>query len=134
MYESITLIANLGSDPVLKYLKTGKAICNFSAATNQQWTNNNGEKVKKTTWWRVSTFGKTAEAVNQYLSKGSKVLITGRMNADENGSPRIWTDKSGTPKASFEITAETVKFLDSRSEPKFEKAGPDVGDGDDLPF
>ena len=132
MYESITIIGNIGNEPEMKYMPSGKAITNFSVATNQQWTDNNGQKVKKTTWWRVSVFGKSAEACNTYLGKGSKVLVIGRMNADDNGGPRVWTDKSGTAKASFEITAQEVKFLDSRSDaPKAQVANlPD----DDMPF
>jgi single-strand DNA-binding protein len=117
MYQKLTIVGNLGNDPEMRYTPSGQAVTNLSVATNRQYTSNSGERVKETTWFRVSVWGKQAEACNQYLRKGSKVLVEGRMNADPNtGGPRIWTANDGSPRASFEVTAQTVRFLSSRQE------------------
>src|SRR3990167_1959552 len=94
MYHSVTLLWALGRDPEMKFLPSGTAVTNFSMATSEKW-NKDGESHEKTIWWRVAVFGKMAEAVNNYLSKGSKVLVTGRMNATPEGNPRTWTSDSG---------------------------------------
>ena len=117
MYQKIIIIGNLGRDPEMRYTPNGQAVTNLSVATNRQYTSNSGERVKETTWFRVSVWGKQAEACNQYLKSGSKVLVEGRMNQDkETGGPRIWTRNDGSAGASFEITAQTVRFLSSRQE------------------
>ncbi len=117
MYQKIIIVGNLGRDPEMRYTPSGQAVTNLSVATNRQYTSNSGERVKETTWFRVSVWGKQAETTNQYLRKGSKVLIEGRLNQDPaTGGPRIWTGQDGAPRASFEITAQTVRFLSSRQE------------------
>lgn len=117
MYATIILAGNLGRDPELRYTPSGQAVANFSIATNRQYTSGDGEKVKETTWFRITAWGKTGEVCNQYLTKGSKVLVEGRLNADqETGGPRIWERDDGTPAANFEVTANTVKFLSSRGD------------------
>ncbi|OQX65445.1 MAG: hypothetical protein B5M51_00685 [Anaerolinea sp. 4484_236] len=101
----------------MRYIPSGQAVTKFSVATNRQYTNNAGERIKETTWFRVNVWGKQAEACNQYLRKGSKVLVEGRMQQDKaTGGPRIWTGNDGSPRASFEMTAQTVRFLSSRQE------------------
>lgn len=115
MYQSITLLGNLGSDPSMKYMPSGMAVTNFSMATSESWTTD-GERQERTTWWRVAVYGKSAEAANQYLKKGSKVLVIGRMNATPEGNPRVWTDNSDNARASFELNADTVKFLSPKSD------------------
>jgi single-strand DNA-binding protein len=120
-YQKIIITGNLGRDPEMRYTPSGQAVTSFSVAVNESFTNNNGEKVKRTIWFRISAWGKQAEICNQYLKKGSQVLVDGRMNADPStGGPRIWTKQDGTAGASFEVTASTVRFLSSRGE---------VGDG-----
>jgi single-strand DNA-binding protein len=127
----------------MRYTPSGQAVTSFSVATNRQYTGNNGEQVKETIWFRVSTWGKTAEVCNQYVKRGSKVLIEGRLTPDKNtGGPRIWTKSDGTAGASFEITASTVRFLSARGETN--ESGPIAGSGgmemaelppeDDIPF
>jgi single-strand DNA-binding protein len=111
-------------------------VTSFSMASSRSYTNSQGEKIDETIWFRVSVFGKMAETCNQYLHKGSKVLVEGRLQADKNGSPRVWTRQDGTPGASFEVTASTVRFLSSRGE------GGEAGGGEfaatedagDIPF
>jgi single-strand DNA-binding protein len=114
-FQTIILAGNLGRDPEMRYTPSGQAVTNLSVATNRQYTSNSGERVKETTWFRVSVWGKQAEACNQYLRKGSMVLVEGRLNQDPaTGGPRIWTGQDGAPRASFEVTAQTVRFLSSR--------------------
>ena len=117
MYQKLTIVGILGRDPEMRYTPSGQAVTNLNIAANRQYSSNSGERVKETTWFRVSVWGKQAEACNQYLKKGSKVLVEGRMTADaETGGPRVWTGQDGSPRASFEVTAQTVRFLSSRQE------------------
>jgi single-strand DNA-binding protein len=88
----------------------------LSIAVDESYTNNNGERIKKTAWFRVATWGKQAENCNQYLKKGRKVLVEGRLVADEKGNPRTFMRQDGTPGAAFEVNASTVRFLSSRGE------------------
>ncbi|MCZ7570463.1 MAG: single-stranded DNA-binding protein [Ardenticatenaceae bacterium] len=117
MFQRVTLIGNLGSDPELRYTQSGTPVCGFSVATNEVWTDQQGQRQERTTWWRISAWGRTGEVCNQYLSKGRRVYVEGTVVAEpETGSPRIWTDQHGQPRASFELRATAVKFLDGRSE------------------
>ncbi len=116
-YQNVIIVGNLGDDPEMRYTPSGSPVVNFRLATNRQYTNNAGERIKETTWFNVSVWGKQAEACGQYLRKGSKVLVEGRMQQDKaTGGPRIWTGNDGSPRASFEMTAQTVRFLSSRQE------------------
>ena len=133
MYHSITIVGNLGKNPEMRYTPSGQAVTNFSVASTREYSRSDGERVKETTWFRVSTWGKQAEACNQYLGKGSKVLVVGTLNPDEHGGPRIWGDP---PRASFEVTASTVRFLSSRQDSGMEQEhdGQEVPPADDMPF
>lgn len=117
MYQHILIVGNLGRDPEMRYMPDGRPVTNLSIATNRSYTSASGEQCKETTWWRVSVFGKQAESCNQYLSKGRLVLIEGRMQSDNTtGGPRIWNAQDGSPRASFEIVANTVRFLGGRQD------------------
>ena len=141
MFHTIIIAGNLGRDPEMRYTPSGQAVTNFSVATNRQYTASDRNQVKETTWFRVSTWGKTAEVCNQYLRKGSKVLVEGRLVADpKTGSPRVWQGQNG-PGASFEVTASTVRFLSSRGEDEAStQSGYESGEygqvtePDDIPF
>lgn len=112
MYQQITIIGNLGRDPEQRFTPDGKPVTNFSVATSRKY-----KDTEETTWFRVSTWDKQAEACNQYLRKGSKVFVTGRLVPDKAaGSPRTFQRDDGTWGASFEIMASEVKFLDSKPE------------------
>ncbi len=116
-FHTTIITGNLGKDPEMRYTPSGQAVTSFSVAVNESYTNNNGEKIKKTIWFRISAWGKQAETCNQYLKKGSMVLVEGRLTADPGtGGPRIWKKQDGTAGASFEISAQTVRFLSSRGE------------------
>lgn len=145
MYHTIIIVGNLGKDPEMRYTPSGQAVTSFSVATSRKYTSSNGEQVNETIWFRVSAWGKQAETCNQYLKKGSKVLVEGRLNPDKNtGGPRIWQKQDGTSGASFEVTAGTVRFLSSRGEGNTASGGggapvADAGDfsgpaEDDIPF
>ncbi len=125
MYQKITIIGNLGRDPEMRYTPGGQAVTSLNVATSHQYTKTDGERVKETTWFKISIWGKQAESCNQYLRKGSKVLVEGRMTADKaTGGPRIWKGQDGSPRASFEITAQTVRFLSSKSESQAQDGQP----------
>lgn len=139
MYHTIIIVGNLGRDPEMRYTPSGQAVTNFSVATNRQYTASDGTLVKETIWFRVSTWGKQAETCSQYLRKGSKVLVEGRLTPDpKTGGPRIWQGQSG-PGASFEVSANTVRFLSSRGEDEGGYQSADAGGGygepaDEIPF
>jgi single-strand DNA-binding protein len=104
---------------------------------NDNYTNSQGERVERTIWFRVSTWGKQAEICNQYLKKGRKVLVEGRLVADQStGSPRVYTRQDGTTGSSFEISAQTVRFLSTKGEDtagSFEGGSSELPD-EDIPF
>jgi single-strand DNA-binding protein len=136
-YQKLVIAGNLGRDPEMRYTPGGQAVTNFSVATNRQYTNSNGEKIKETVWFRVSAWGRQAEICNQYLRSGAKVLIEGRLNPDkETGGPRIWNAQDGQPRASFEMTADRVVFMDSRGDGEYSagESGPEMIEEDDIPF
>ena len=121
MYNKITIVGNLGRDPELRYLPNGTAVTSFSVATTHKYTQD-GEKKEETTWFRVSVFGNQAEPCNQYLSKGSRALIEGRVRLNE------YTTQDGTPRASMDIRSDRVLFLTTKSE------RPSSTDPGDVPF
>ena len=135
MYHSLTIVGNLGRDPEMRYTPSGKPVTSFSIASNRQYTNSQGEKVQETIWFRISAWGKQAETCNNFLRKGSRVLVEGRLQPDPaTGGPRTFTRQDGTTGASFEVNAFTVRFLDRRGEVS---EGDDFGDMDseeEIPF
>ncbi len=111
MYHKLIVAGYLGRDPEMRYTQDGTPVTNFSVATSRKWSRPDGTEVDETTWFRVTAWRRLAEICNEYLQKGRPVLVEGRLNPDENGNPRIWTGNDGVARASFEITATTVKFL-----------------------
>ena len=140
MYHTIIIVGNLGKDPEMRYLPSGQAVTSFSVATNRQYTGSDGQPVKETIWFRVSVWGKQAESSNQFLKKGSKVLVEGRLTPDPaTGGPKLWTRQDGTPASSFDVNAATVRFLSSRGEGDAAPGGfdstPAADSGDEaIPF
>ncbi|HAY83718.1 MAG TPA: single-stranded DNA-binding protein [Chloroflexi bacterium] len=138
-YQKVVIVGNLGRDPDFRYLggdSNSQAVANFNVATNRQYTASNGERVKETTWFRVTVWGRQAETCNQYLRTGSQVLVEGRMTIDrETGGPRVYERSDGTFGASFELTGERVVFLSSRGDAgDFSTSEPGMMEEDDIPF
>lgn len=113
MFQKLMMIGNLGSEPEMKYMPNGQAVTNFSVACNRRWTDQaTGQPQEEVTWFRVSVWGRQAEAANQYLTKGRQVFIEGRLRPDPvTGSPRLWPRHDGSVGASFEVVADRVQFL-----------------------
>jgi single-strand DNA-binding protein len=113
MYQKLTIVGNLGQDPEMRYMANGQAVTNLSVACNRRWNDREtGQQQEEVTWFRISVWGKQAEAANQYLRKGRQVLIEGRLRPDpDTGGPRLWSRQDGTPGASFDVTAERVQVL-----------------------
>src|SRR5947209_12446561 len=104
--NKVILIGNLGKDPEVRYTPSGQAVANFTIATNENWTDKQGQKQERTEWHRVVVWGKMAEVVGQHLTKGRQVYVEGRLQT------RSWDDKtSGQKRYATEIVANTVQFL-----------------------
>ncbi len=134
MFQTIILIGNLGKEPEMRYTPSGQPVVSFSVATNRSYKGAEGQPVKETTWFRVTAWGKQAETCNQYLHKGSKVLVEGRLTPDpDTGGPHIW-ESNGKMGASFEVTASTVRFLSGREDNEEGEAVGGDAFGSDIPF
>ncbi|MBX3012048.1 MAG: single-stranded DNA-binding protein [Caldilineaceae bacterium] len=108
MYQQITLIGNLGSDPELRHTASGVPVCSFRLAVNKQWHAQDGDQKEKVTWFRVTAWQKLAEVVHAHLSKGRRVLVVGEVE-----SPQAYVSKTGELAATNEVTARTIRFLDA---------------------
>jgi single-strand DNA-binding protein len=106
-FNKIIIVGNLGRDPELSYTPQGTAVCKFSVATNERRRDKAGEQQDITTWFRVTVWGKQAENVSRYLSKGRKVYLEGRLHMEE------WTDREGKARQTLEVNASDVQFIDS---------------------
>lgn len=110
--NKVILLGRLGQDPELKYTPSGTAVCNFSVATSEAWTDRtSGQKNEKTEWHRVVVWGKLAELCNQYLAKGRQAFIEGKLQT------RSWDDKDGSKRYTTEILASTVQFVGGQTAP-----------------
>ncbi|MCY4420973.1 MAG: single-stranded DNA-binding protein [Gammaproteobacteria bacterium] len=113
------LIGHLGQDPEIKYMPSGKAVCNISVATTESWNDrNSGEKVEKTEWHRVVLFHRLAEIAGEYLRKGSQVYVEGRLQT------RKWQDQSGSDRYSTEIVANNMQMLGGKGGSSMMQDGP----------
>ena len=145
--NKVILIGNLGQDPEVRYMSNGGAVCNITLATSETWKDKNtGEQQEKTEWHRVVAFRRLAEIMGEYLKKGSKVYIEGRLQT------RKWQDQQGQDRYTTEILADEMQMLDSRgggsadfapsqqrggasqSAPQPQPAAADNSFEDDIPF
>jgi len=109
--NKVILIGNLGQDPEVRYTPASTAVCNFSVATSEQWKDKQtGEQQEKTEWHRIVVFNRLAEVCGEYLKKGSKVYIEGRLQT------RKWQGQDGQDRYTTEIIANEMQFLDSRQD------------------
>ena len=107
----VILVGNLGRDAELRYTPGGAAVANFSLATTETWTDkNSGQRQEHTEWHRVDIWGKRAEALQQYLTKGLRIYVEGSLRT------RQWEDRDGNKRSSTDIRADRIEFLDSRGE------------------
>ena len=134
MYQTLILIGNLGKDPEMRFTPGGQPVTTLSVATNRRYNGANGQPIKETTWFRVTVWGKQAEACNQYLHKSSRVLVEGRLTPDpETGGPHIW-ENNGKIGASFEVTASAVRFVSGREEADEGETPVNTSNDGDIPF
>jgi len=124
--NKIMLIGNLGSDPEMRYTPDGKAVTSFRMATNHRYTTSAGESRDETEWFRVSVWGKQAESCNQFLSKGRRVYVEGRLRS------RSWEGQDGQTRTSLEVSANLVIFLDKVAPVSLPEEG--ELEPEDLPF
>jgi len=140
--NKVILIGNLGRDPEVRYMPNGQAVANVTIATSESWKDKNtGEQQERTEWHRVVFFRRLAEIAGEYLKKGSKVYVEGRLQT------RKWQDNQGQDRYTTEIVANEMQMLDSKGgsnnysapPPDMESAGEPhmaaAGDfDDDIPF
>ncbi|HYX36847.1 MAG TPA: single-stranded DNA-binding protein [Oligoflexus sp.] len=99
------MVGNLGKDPALTYTQSGSAVCKFSLATTDQWTDESGQRHQKTEWHNIVVWKKQAENASKYLAKGSPVYLEGKIRHQS------WDGQDGTKRYSTEIHADEIKFL-----------------------
>lgn len=140
--NKVQLIGNLGKDPELSYIPSGAAVAKFSIATSESWKDDSGNLQERTEWHNIVAWRKLAEICGQYLKKGSKVYLEGKLQT------RSWDDKNtGVKRYTTEIVADQLIMLDSRGANSggggngggSDNFGPEPGPGsmdekDDLPF
>jgi single-strand DNA-binding protein len=111
MYNKVILIGNLSRDVELKYTPSGTAVAKFGLATNRNYVDNNTkEKKQEVMFIDITVFGRSAEVANQWLKKGKKVLVEGRLVLEQ------WTDNTGQKRSRHSIAAEKVQFMDNKDE------------------
>lgn len=138
MINKVILIGNLGADPELRYTQSGDAVATFNLATSETWKGADGNKQEQTEWHRIVAFKRLAEICGEYLAKGSRVYIEGRIQT------RKWQDKDGNDRYTTEIVAREMKMLTPKGggggnygsqgmdEPPLPE--PTGNMGDDVPF
>lgn len=139
--NKVILIGNVGNKPEVKYLDNGVAVCTLPIATNETYTNKNGEKVVQTEWHNVVLWRKLAEIVEKYVDKGDLLYIEGKIRT------RSWEDKDGNKRYTTEVYANNMNMLGSRKSseekntvkddiiPDKQNDMPEIEDpSDDLPF
>ena len=137
------LVGNLGRDPEVRFTPSGRAVANFTMATSEKWTDQDGNKKEHTEWHTIIVWGKQAETCGQYLSKGRQVYVEGKIRSRE------FEDKEGHKRKVTEIIADNVRFLaggggggggrqsagaDSFSAPMGQEPSGGAGGDDDIPF
>lgn len=107
--NKVILIGNLGADPTVRYMPNGEAVANITIATSESWKDKNtGEQQEKTEWHRVIFFRRLAEVVGEYLKKGSKIYVEGKLQTKK------WQDKQGQDRYTTEVIANEMQMLDTR--------------------
>ena len=136
--NKVMLIGRLGKDPELRYTSAGRPRCSMSVATSYRYKDKDKDNwIEKTQWHQVIAWGKTGEVCKQYLTKGRRIFIEGRLES------RAYTDKEGQQKHAHEVVTDSIVFLEGRKDGSMEPAASDLapattaaaeGDDQDLPF
>ena len=108
--NKVILIGRLGRDPETRYMPSGEAVCNFSLATSEKFTDKSGNKVEKTEWHNIVIYRKLAEIAAQYLKQGSLSYLEGKIQS------RKYTDKNGVERTAYEIIGSEMKMLGGKAE------------------
>ena len=131
MVNKVLLIGRLGKDPEVRYTPDGMMVTNFSMATDEYRKDKNGERVQRTEWHRIVTFGKLADICGNYLSKGKLIFVEGRIQTQS------WEDKDGNKRYTTEIIASDMRMLDSKGSGKAQdmtgNVAPSYSGGEPLP-
>ena len=117
MYNKVVLVGNLTRDVEVRYSQGGAAIGKVGIATSHKWKSQTGEQKEEVMFVDLTFFGRVAEIANQYLHKGSKVLIDGRLVLEQ------WTAQDGSKRSKHSVTVETMKMLDSRGDNAGQQGG-----------
>lgn len=120
------IIGNLGRDPEMRYTPQGTAVTSFSVAVSRSFNSRDGEQQEETDWFRVTAWNKLAEICNQYLTKGQRVYVEGRV------SMRMWDGNDGQKHGSLELTATDMMMLSGKGEAVGAGVGAGVGSADDT--
>jgi single-strand DNA-binding protein len=128
--NKVILIGRLGKDPEMRFTPGGRAVTNFTLATNENWTDQSGERQERTEWHRVVTWGKLAENCAKLLSKGKQVYVEGRLQT------RSWDDRDGNKRYTTEIVANAMQILspmEGGARGSMADEGADLGSGEPIP-
>ncbi|MFT7692656.1 MAG: single-strand DNA-binding protein [Candidatus Latescibacterota bacterium] len=106
--NKVILIGNLGGDPEVRFTPDGTAVANFSLATSESWKDRSGERQERTEWHRLVLWRQLAEIAKNYLRKGSKIYVEGKLQT------RSWDDQSGQKRYTTEVVVNEMEMLDSR--------------------
>ena len=131
MLNKVILIGNLGAEPELRYTQSGTAVASFSIATSERWKDAEGKTQESTEWHRIVAWGRLAEICNQYLHKGSRIYLEGKLQT------RKWQDRDGSDRYITEVVAREMKMLNNRSAGENSNGGPHYeppSTDDDVPF
>ena len=135
--NKVLILGNLGADPDIKYTQAGSPVANLSVATSESWKDKTtNEKVEKVEWHRVVVFGRLAEIAEQYLKKGSKIFVEGKLQT------RDWEDSEGKKRYTTEVIAREITMLDSKGDSNASSPQPSNSDSkqdndkfeEDIPF
>ena len=118
------VVGNLGKDPEVRFTQSGRAVANFSIATSESWTGQDGNRQERTEWHNIVVWGKQAELCGQYLAKGRQVFVQGRIQT------RSYEDKTGNTRYITEIVAQRVQFLGGGGGARASQDVQDQGFGD----
>ena len=132
MFQQVTLIGHVGTEPEMRYTPSGVPVTTFNLATNKKWASADGQAQEQTVWWRVQCWRKSAEVAAKHVTKGKLLMVQGEQNA-----PNAYIDRDGKARATLEVQASVLKFMGGSG--KAETGAAEGGEGapvgeEDIPF